>query len=172
MKRLPPEHSFYNRPASMDLFTFAETAQPSCTPIAPPMQHPCAAPAQDLPQTFWSIVTILTSRIGKDRAITALQIAAAINLFPDGTDGSRSRRVRDLLELHFPDLPWPLCADDSGYYRPANADELTHYHANLHGRAMAILQRLSTLKRIAPLSGFEYHGHGKWLRREAPAQQA
>ena len=146
----------------MDLFTWAE--QMASRPIAPVLQNPFARPAEDVPDEFWAIVHLMHSRIGKDLALTALEIADATELRPDGTPGSRSRHVRHLLEVHFEDLPYVLCADSTGYYRPADTDELSHYHANLRARAVAIFQRLSTFKRLARIAGYHYAGKTRWVR--------
>jgi len=126
------------------------------------MQPQCTATALDLPPAFRAIVGVLENRIGQARAITALEIAAAAGIHPDGTDGSRARRVRQLLEVHFEDLPWPLCADATGYYRPADADELTHYDHNLYGRLISIALRISTLRKLAKRAGWTYAGRGTW----------
>lgn len=132
--------------------------------IAPPRKHPCAMAAGELPADFLLIVQVLDGRVGQERSVTALGIAERAGLWPTRTPGSRARSVRELLERHFSDLPWPICGDETGFYRPATAEELCHYHANLRGRGVKIFSRLATLKRIAPLAGFEYLGNGQWRR--------
>lgn len=144
-----------------DLFTWSEKHAGAA--IAAPLQPRCTVPAAGLPSAFRAIVRVLEKRIGQELSITALQIAAAAGLYPDGTDGSRARRIRQLLEVHFDDLPWPLCADATGYYRPIDADELTHYDHNLYGRLHSIALRISTLRKLAKRAGWTYAGHGRWI---------
>ena len=150
----------------MDLFDWA--LENDRKPAAPPPQNPCRRPADELPEEFHAIIRILAERHGQKRAITALQIARAAGIHPNGTDGSRARRIRQTLEVHYSDLPWPICADAQGFYRPENAEDLSHYHANLYGRARSILLRIHNLKLVAKTAGYDYVGRARWEARQAP----
>jgi len=145
----------------LDLFDYVEQ-QNGCDVAAPPPQIPCARPAEELPDDFLCVAQVLRHHVGQGDAIKALEIAQAAGIHLDGTPGSRARRVRHLLEVHFTDLSFPVCADSTGYYRPENADELSHYHANLYGRLRAIALRISTLKKLARIAGYEHAGHTRW----------
>ena len=122
---------------SLDLWQFAE--QESRKALAAAAHKACNLPAE-----VQAILRVLESRRGRVCAITAAAIARAVGL-QDGT------KVRQYLELHFADLPWPVVADAAGYYRPADADDSAHYARNLRSRALCILRRLYGHARLAPL---------------------
>jgi len=135
--------------AGLDLFQYAAQDQ-SCKPLAPVRQEPCSQPAELL-----RILDVLRSRIGKDQAITAPEIAELANINPESPLPSRGGAVRKILELHFNELPWPLVADNTGYYRPATAEEVKHYVANLMSRTKCMLTRLCNFAVL--LEQTEYH---------------
>lgn len=150
----------------MDLFDWA--LENDRNPAAPPPQNPCRRPADELPPEFHAIVQVLTDRRGQQHAITALQIARAARIHPNGTDGSRARRIRQTLEVHYSDLPWPICANAHGFYRPQCAQDLSRYHANLYGRARSILLRIRSLKLVAKAAGYDHVFRAHWQERQAP----
>ena len=145
----------------MDLFAWAE--QHDCTAVAPPAQNPCTRPADELPHDFLHIVKILEHHVGSRSAITAADLAKAAGVRPDGSRESRRSHVRHLLRVHFLDLPWPICADTAGFYRPATADELSHYHANLLSRLREIALRIKALKTVSKTAGWQHIGRCRWL---------
>lgn len=164
--------------SDLPLFAQARTAPPPAAgtmgerprepQAAPPVQPPCNTDALPPPPEFDRVVQVLSSHLGAHSAITAYGIAEHALINPAGTRGSRERHVRELLEIHLEHLPWPLVADANGFYRPLTSEELQHYWANLHSRAMCLFIRLRTLRRLATRAGFEYHGRGRWADPQPP----
>lgn len=151
----------------MDLFAYTQQAT-GCDPFAAPLPRACDAPADRLPPDCWRLVQVLDTHVGQAAAITAWELAQAAGIHPDGTRGSRERRVRQLIEQHLHRFPWPLCADATGYYRPETADEATHYHRNLYGRLRSIALRIATHRRLCLAAGFTHHGQGRYSRPDSP----
>jgi len=148
----------------MDLFEHAR--EQGRDPFAPPPQNPCRTPAGALPDEFHAIVSVLRSHIGNRNAITALDIATAAGLWPTCTPATRSRKVRNLIELHDNDLPFFLCGDSNGLYVAQNADDVNHYFRNLDSRIKGIAAKRAARKRQALCDGYVSHGHGLWSNPE------
>lgn len=132
-----------------DLFAYAsEHPEEMLSPAASPVQTDCSSPARQLPDDAIRIVQVLSGRVGRANAITAPDLADAAGLFQDSPRQARGTQLRHLLTLHLDDLPWPVVADASGYYRPADYAEARHYVANLLARTAGILDRLAAFARL------------------------
>ena len=122
---------------------------------------PCS-PAFPLPPEFAAIWNVLEQHVGAEDAITAPAIAAAACLWPDMTPVNAGTKVRKILELTQDAWPFPICGDANGYYLAANAEELSHYCANLRSRAFCCHRRFASVRNAGRRAGFEYLGHGRW----------
>jgi len=73
--------------------------------------------------------------------------------------GIPSRRdAESLLEHHLEDLGFCVVSGGKGYWRPLNAEELNHYRNSLRSRAMKILKRYGSVKRMGLQDGFILSG--------------
>ncbi len=154
----------------MDLFEYAETQLQRET-AAPPVQNPYIVPAESLPSEFIAICNVIREHRGAASAITALDVARAANVRPQGTAGSRARVVREIIEIYFRSIDFPLVADSNGFYHAVTDREVEHYHANLYSRLAKIAKRIRAHRIHAQAAGYTYRGHGRYQRREVSISQ-
>lgn len=146
----------------MDLFDWATEHDRKVS--APARKVPGTMPAGALPPEFHAIVDVLRSCLGPDHSITAEQIANTANLWPDATRESRRCRVRRILRIHFRELPFTICGLSNGYFRPLNAEQVSHYDRSLESRRLEILQRRESFRLLATREGYHHLGLGRWVR--------
>ena len=103
------------------------------------------------------IMNVLSSRRGRERAITAAEIARRIGLDdPEGTE------VRATLARELEFCPEPVLASGRGYYLIETGDEATDYLATLMSRLKKIGRRMVTVRRLLLAGGWQLVD-GKWI---------
>ena len=146
----------------------APPPQPACSTSATPVHTPGSS--DQPPADVLRIIDVLRDRRGRTCAITAPAIARSAGLYPDSPPATAGTAVRRLIEQHLDLFPWPIVADSAGYYRPADAEDLTHYCAQLDARMAGIARRYAVTRQLAQRAGYTYHGHGRWSGAPAPHQ--
>ncbi len=119
--------------------------------------------ADELPRDFLRIIGYLGRCCrGPGNAATASAIASALAI--GANDG---RKVRNLLSMHYRDLPFVVCgAGGSGYYVRTDPEQLTHERRSLYSRLTCIARRISDLDHVARRDGFTRHGAGHHVSYE------
>jgi len=145
----------------LPLFDAARKANHSTTPRAPARLIPGAAP--ELPAEVDAIFSHLRTLVGKDRGQTAAQIAIALDILPDHPQARRGDYVRRLINQHKLSAPFLVVADPAnGFYRPADAEELTHFHRSMRSRIREIALNLRATRLLAVRDGFIRTGSDTW----------
>lgn len=145
-----------------DLFAWAE--QHARKVAAPPMQRPSNIPADALPADAQRVRDLLTTRRGKDRAITAIQIAQTLDLLPSSPASTRNAYVRRIIRIHRADFPFCVISSSVGYFRPAAPEELNHYERDMLSRIREIASGLSVAKKQARCDGWIRRARADWQK--------
>lgn len=106
------------------------------------------------------VIEILAARVGEESGITIEELRRAAGL-------KLRREMEILLELHIQDIPFLVVSGPTGYYRPANADEINHCLNSLRSRAMCAFLRQRKIIRAARAAGFPRQGR-KFLDPPTP----
>lgn len=124
---------------------------------------------REKPEAFHRIWRALLPCWGEENARTAADLAEACGLWPELSRKSRGRRLREVIEVHLDEFPWPVAATpsrDGGYYLASTPEEIGRYEAQLQRRAGKMWRRIAATRRQALAVGFERQHDGTWA---APA---
>jgi hypothetical protein len=145
----------------LPLFAAARQANQSTTPRAPARSIPGAAP--ELPAEVVTIFEHLRAAVGQQRGQTAAEIAEALGILPAHPRARRGDYVRRLINQHKLSAPFLIVADPAnGFYRPADADELSHFHRSMRSRIREIALNLRATRLLAVRDGFIRTGSDTW----------
>lgn len=141
------------QPATIDLFEYARQQRRNAG--APQPQNPCKVDAMPPPEAF-RIRDVLADRRGRERAITAPDIAAAAGLWPNNSRAGKGTRAREIITIWYEHLQIPghvLVAGGAGYYHTSDSDEAARYLATLRSRALNTLGRYRRVRIAAQAAG-------------------
>lgn len=104
----------------------------------------------DSANTFHALRAALARAHGPEQALTLDELAAIA--------GTSRREVESIMETRFLDFGFPLVSGSSGYWIPAEADEINHYIRALRSRAFKIFLRAQRAARAARTAGWPQQG--------------
>lgn len=125
-------------------------------PLPSPKPHPFSL-SECSPEALAVAEYIARHCQGPDRAQTAAQIGAALNL--DVAD--QGRKVRRLLSAYRDLLPALILGDPGlGFYVPSSTDQVGEYDRMLWSQLRSIAITLSAHRRLAAAHGYSRSGSG------------
>lgn len=68
------------------------------------------------------------------------------------------RTMENILQTRLEDIPFPVIAGTTGYFRPNTAEEINHYLSDLESRNRCVFLRRRTVIRKALAAGFKRVG--------------
>jgi hypothetical protein len=147
----------------LPLFDYARRMNASATPRALARTDPEKRLAADLSQDAIAVLALVKTLIGPEQGMTAAAIAEALDIHPDRPRERRGDYVRRLLNSHKADADFVIIADPAnGFYRPASADDITHFDLAIHSRIREMWYNLRSVRRKARMEGYVRTGRNTW----------